>query len=73
MKEYSIFTYTIIYVPTDEFKGRVPYAVAVVCDDKEKFLTRIDDYKETDNIKIGDIVYFKEYDKKGNIICSLNN
>jgi len=72
MEEYKVYTYTIINVPTNEFKDKAPYLMAIVTNKKgSKFMTRIEGYDEGDKIKIGDKVKYKEKDSLGNIICKL--
>lgn len=70
MKQYTIYTYTIINVPTQEFKDKVPYVMAVAQDDLgERFLTRIENYTAGMPIAIGDTIKYLETDAEGNIIC----
>ena len=70
MKEYKIYTYTIINVPTQEFKDKVPYVMAVAEDvSGYRFLTRIENYTEGMQIAIGDTVKYLDTDAEGNIIC----
>lgn len=70
MKEYTIYTYTIINVPTQEFKDKVPYVMAVAEDEAgERFLTRIENYSKDMSIAIGDTIKYLDTDAEGNIIC----
>ena len=72
MKEYKIYTYTIIYVATEEFIAKIPYIMAVAEDnDGKKFLTRVEGYEDGMKFEIGNIIKFKEEDSNGNIVCCI--
>jgi len=66
-KKASIYTYSIIYTASEDFKDKTPFVVAVVEDDNSRFLTRIENYKEgyDDEIKIGMTVEFDRMDENG--------
>lgn len=71
MKEKAkIYTYTIVNVPTEEFKGLSPYVIAVIEKEGklEKTLTRIEGYKDGMKINIGDEIMYSGIDEQGNEI-----
>lgn len=60
-----IYTYTIIYVPTEAFKDKTPYVVAVVEEGSERRFTRIEGYKESQDIYVGMEVEYSGTDENG--------
>ncbi|KOA18276.1 hypothetical protein CLHOM_31730 [Clostridium homopropionicum DSM 5847] len=64
-KKGEIFTYTIINVASEEFQDKVPYMVAVVKQGENKIFTRIDNYEEGKEVKIGMEVEFSRIDENG--------
>lgn len=71
-KEYKIYTYTIIHVPTEEFKGKTPYLMVLAEKPSgERFLSRVKGYKEGMEVSIGGSIYFDSLDENSNIICKL--
>jgi uncharacterized OB-fold protein len=53
-----IDTYSIVYSASEAFKNMTPYVIAVLDDGKEKFLTRVENYREDRKVEIGMEVIF---------------
>ena len=67
-KKAKIYTYSIVYSPSEEFKDKVPYVVAVLEENNERFSTFVEGYKEDLDIKIGMEVEFSRFDEAGNVV-----
>ena len=65
MEEYTIYTYTVIRVPTDEFKEMAPYMMAILEDGNgERFMARVEGYVDGMDIQIGRKVTANEIGNK---------
>lgn len=53
-----INTYSIVYSASEAFKDMTPYVIAVLDDGKEKIVTRVENYREDREVKIGMEVIF---------------
>ena len=67
-KKAKIYTYTIIYSSTEEFKDKTPYAAGIVEIEQGKVAALIEGYKDGLKIEIGMEVDFSHLDAKGNAI-----
>ncbi len=67
-KKAKIYSFTIVYSSSEEFKDKVPYVVAVLEENKERFSSFIEGYKEDIEIKIGMEVEFSRFDEAGNVV-----
>ncbi|MFZ3101741.1 MAG: OB-fold domain-containing protein [Desulfitobacteriaceae bacterium] len=54
----EIYTYSIVYSAAEAFKDNVPYVVAVLDDGQQKFVTRVENYQDSREVKIGMEVVF---------------
>ncbi|CCU83778.1 conserved hypothetical protein [Mesotoga infera] len=72
MSDAIIYTYSVIDVPTAEFVGKTPYAVALVeREDGSRVLTRILNYTTATKLEIGMRVLESGQDEKGNLLYSI--
>jgi len=67
-KKAKIYTYSIIYSPSEEFKDKVPYVAGVLEENNERFSSFIEGYKDGMDIKIGMEVEFSRFDEAGNVV-----
>ncbi|MHB8127270.1 MAG: OB-fold domain-containing protein [Desulfitobacteriaceae bacterium] len=59
MKERAqIYTYSIVYSASEAFKDMTPYVIAVLDDGQQKIVTRVENYQENREVKIGMEVAF---------------
>ncbi|SES87456.1 Zn-ribbon domain-containing OB-fold protein [Anaerobranca gottschalkii] len=66
-----LYTYTIVNVPTEKFKGQTPYLIGIVEEGENRVLSKIEGYEEGKNINIGDEVDFVYFDEYGNKVYKL--
>ncbi|MFZ5644736.1 MAG: Zn-ribbon domain-containing OB-fold protein [Bacillota bacterium] len=59
----NIYTYTIIYTATEDFKDKTPYVVAVVEDNNQRFFTFVEGYDQNIEVTIGMEVEFVRLDE----------
>lgn len=59
----TIYTYSIIYSASEDFKDKTPFAVAIIENGEERLLTRIDNYTADMKIDIGMEVEFSRMDE----------
>ena len=64
----TIFTYSVVHSGTEAFKDKIPYIVAIVKEDQQKRIARIEGYTEKTEINIGMEVEFLTEDEKGNAL-----
>lgn len=64
MDKGTIFTYSVIYTASEDFKDQTPFVIAIVENDEGRTLSRIDNYTGQE-IKIGQVVDFSRVDDKG--------
>ena len=64
----KIYTYSIIYSPSEEFKDKVPYVVAVLEKGNERFSSLIEGYRDGMEVRIGMPVTYCKDDDAGNPI-----
>lgn len=72
-KKATIYTYSIIYTASEDFKDQTPYVIAIVEDEESRRLTRLEGYEENKNINIGMEVEFSRLDESGNSIYKFIN
>lgn len=49
----KIYSYSIVYSTADAFKDKAPYVIAILDDGQQKFVTRVENYHECREVKIG--------------------
>ena len=64
----QIYTYSVIRSAAKDFVDKVPYVVAVIEENGQKFSTRIEGYEESMAIDINQEVYYSHDDELGNRI-----
>ena len=64
----TIFSYSVVHSGTEAFKDKIPYIVAIVKEDQQKRIARVEGYTEKTEINIGMEVEFLAEDEKGNAI-----
>lgn len=62
----KIYTYTIIYSSTEDYKDRTPYVAGIIEDAKERKAALIEGYTDGMEVSIGMEVEFSRYDEAGN-------
>lgn len=62
----KIYTYTIIYSSTEDYKDKTPYVAGIVEDAGERRAALIEGYAEGMDVRIGMEVKFSRYDEAGN-------
>lgn len=68
----KIYAFSIINVPTEKFKGKTPYAVALVeRTDGSKILTRLINFDSEKKLEIGMDVRESGTDEKGNVLFEI--
>lgn len=73
-KTARIYTYSIIYAASLDFSDKVPFAVAVVEDEKDgKLMTLVEGYEDDMEIEIGMEVEFSRLNEEGNPIYRFAN
>ncbi len=72
-KKATIYTYSIIYTASEDFKDQTPYVIAIVEDEELRRLTRIEGYDKDKEIQIGMEVEFARLDESGNSIYKFIN
>lgn len=65
-----IYTYSIVNSASEQFSKKVPYVVVIVDTGDRKFLSRIDNYDQSMDIKIGREVELLE-PENGVPLCKL--
>lgn len=66
----KIYTYTVIRSSTEQFADKVPYVVAILEKDGNRFTSFVDGYKDGMDVKIGQEVKALEKDDAGRDIYS---
>lgn len=61
----TIYTYTVVYSGSEEFRDRTPYLIGLVERDGRRELAWIEGYGETVRAAIGDPVDFVRTDEAG--------
>jgi uncharacterized OB-fold protein len=64
----TIFTYSVVHSGTEAFKHKIPFIVAIVKENQQKRMARVEGYTEKTEITIGMEVEFLTEDEKGNAI-----
>lgn len=64
-KKAVVYTYSVIFSASEDFKDMTPFALAIVDDGEEKFLTRLEGYESGKEIKVGMEVAFSRLDDNG--------
>lgn len=64
----TIYAYSVVHSGTEEFQGLTPYVLAVVEENRQKQLARIEGFTEKTTIAIGQEVTFLSEDELGNPI-----
>ncbi|KAB3532146.1 OB-fold domain-containing protein [Alkaliphilus pronyensis] len=72
-KKATIYTYSIIYTASEDFKDQTPYVIAIVEDKDSRVLSRIEGYEENKEIHIGMEVELFKTDESGNPIYKFIN
>jgi uncharacterized OB-fold protein len=57
-----------VHSSTEAFQGKTPYVLAVVEDNRQKLMARVEGYTESTNVSVGMEVRFLTEDEKGNPI-----
>lgn len=69
MKLATIYSYSVVYITSEEFKDLVPYVVAILEDEGNKrFPARINGFSEGKKIDIGQQVAFYSSDGRGHCV-----
>lgn len=72
MKKAQIYSYSIIYVSSEEFRKDIPYVVAILEDEnKTRFPAKVIGYCESKKVNIGDQVELVSDDKEGHVVYML--
>ncbi|HPE15931.1 MAG TPA: OB-fold domain-containing protein [Oscillospiraceae bacterium] len=61
-KDGAIFSFTVIYTPTEKFAPLAPYIIAIVDDGTSHYLVRIEEFDKTNLVRIGQAVVFSHLD-----------
>jgi len=61
----TLYTYTVVHSGTEAFKDRTPYVVALVEEDRQIRLARVEGYTEGRDIGVGTEVEFMAEDPGG--------
>lgn len=64
----TIYTYTVVHSGIEAFQGKTPYVLAVVAENRQKRMARVDGYTDKTAITIGMEVTFLRDDGRGNPI-----
>lgn len=67
-KRGKIYTFTVITSAAEDFRDKVPYAIAVVEEENRKALAFIEGYSDDMKIAVGQEVEFIRNDERGNPI-----
>lgn len=65
----TIFTYSVVHSATEAFKSKTPYVVAIINNNQQMSLARIEGYSDATGIDIGIEVEIIADDKQGNYLC----
>jgi len=61
-----------VHSTTEAFQGKIPYVLAVVEENQQKLMARVEGYTEKTDITVGMEVRFLEEDEKGNPIYTFD-
>lgn len=72
MGKATIYTYSIVYSSTEEFKDKTPYLTAILENGKgERFASLVDGYKDGMAVAVGQEVKYTGADESGKATYSL--
>jgi len=64
----TIYTYSVVHSGTEAFQEKTPYVLAVVEEDRQRRMARVEGYTEQTPVTIGMAVAFLADDERGNPI-----
>ncbi|MGB9082920.1 MAG: OB-fold domain-containing protein [Desulfuromonadaceae bacterium] len=62
----TIYSFCVVHSGTEAFQAKTPYVLAVVEDNRQKLMARVEGYTEKMDIAVGMEVRFLAEDEKGN-------
>lgn len=66
MEQASVYTYSVVYSSSEQFKDKTPYVTAILENESgDRFPAFLEGYEEGMEIWIGQTVWLKETDNKG--------
>ena len=72
MGKATIYTYSVVYSSTEEFKDKTPYLTAILENEKgERFASLVDGYKDGAAVAVGQEVTYTGEDENGKATYSL--
>jgi len=69
----TIYSFCVVHSSTDAFQAKTPYVLAVVEDNRQKLMARVEGYTEKMDIAVGMEVRFLAEDEKGNPLYTFGN
>lgn len=69
----AIYSFCVVHSSTEAFQAKTPYVLAVVEDNRQKLLARIEGYTEQTDIRVGMEVRFLAEEDKENPIYTFDN
>lgn len=73
MEQATIYTYSVVYSSSEQFKDKTPYVTAILeSGNGERFPAFLEGYDEGQEIWIGQTVWLKKADDKGGGIYYLS-
>lgn len=68
----TIYTFCVVHSSTEAFQAKTPYVLAVVEENRQKLMARVEGYTEKMAITVGLEVRFLAEDEKGNPIYTFD-
>jgi len=68
----TIYTFCVVHSCTEAFQAKTPYVLAVVEDNRQKLMARVEGYMGKMDIAVGMEVRFLAEDEKGNPIYTFD-